>query len=137
MGWTRRLVCGIGIVAGSALYALVLDPVIAVAAALSWPVFGVALLFVTKGKPSMIKWADACLNTMIVGILILSASTLLEAVKTTPLPVHLWVLVLSQLCMALIFLEEASRLSLRPVPAVALWLGVLDGSFLVFYGALS
>jgi uncharacterized protein DUF4166/DoxX-like protein len=106
---------------------------VGVAAGCSWPVFGLAL--VARGGPRRgWDWFDACLRTMAVGIAVLSLATL-SNLATLPssafLDAPLGILLLADVSMAGYFVRQARRLAMPPTTAVALWIGVLNGAFLL------
>lgn len=143
LSWGARLALGAVAVAGSAAYAasfawapqageaVRLARPIAIAAGLSWPAFGAALLLATRRRPSVLAWADACLVTMAPGIGVLLLSALLNLLHRGTTPAHGLVLLLSNAAMAGVFVSRARRLGMRAPLAVALWVGVLDGAFLL------
>ena len=113
---------------------------VALAAAVSWPLFGAALLLVSRARPAPLHWADACLRTMAAGVVVLALAAtlnldlpLLGAVPGVPwlAAMHLTLLAGANAVMLAVFLGEARRLGLRAVTAAALWMLVLNGTFCV------
>jgi len=110
---------------------------LAIAAGLSWPVFGLALL--RAGGPGEIwAWVDVCLRTMARGMVILSIATAINLVLAAAgmraggtgfFAAHLGLLFTSDVTMATYFVREATRFGLSPRIALALWVGVLNGMF--------
>jgi hypothetical protein len=95
------------------------------------------LLLVTGGRPSPLKWADACLRTMAAGIAVLSVGTVFN-LGVAPLwrpptglllGVHLVLLVNGNVVMGVAFYREARRLGLGPAAAVTAWTCALNGAF--------
>jgi hypothetical protein len=107
---------------------------IAIAAACAWPAFGVALLAVTRCRPSAGAWIDVCLTTSAVGIAFLSAGALANILSPAGGPgmaAHVATLAGSSTAMACVFLPRARRLGLSLRAAAGLWLFVLHGVFAV------
>lgn len=102
---------------------------VAVAAGVSWPVFGAVLLLLSRARPSVLAWADACLRTMAPGILVLAAAALLGRAGIGGRALVLVTVAVSNLTMLAVFLPQARRLGLAPAKAAAAWLLVLDGFF--------
>jgi hypothetical protein len=112
---------------------------VALAAGLSWPVFGLALL-VARRVGGAWEWFDICLRTMALGIAVLSfasvanlavAATALSRGSTAFVAVHLAFLFVADVSMAVYFARRALRLGMPLSMAVALWVGVLNGVFAV------
>ena len=110
---------------------------VALAAGLSWPMFGLALLLARRAGSAW-EWFDTCLRTMALGIAVLSfASVVNLAVATTAsrrgstafVAVHLALLLVADVSMAVYFTRKALRLGMPLSIAVILWVGVLNGTF--------
>lgn len=140
MGWSGRLAWGGLAIAGSGLYAWAWQrhgggpfaawgPRVALAAGISWFVFGAALGVATRLRPSLMAWVDACLKTMGPGIvpLIVAAGLVVGGLDSATL--HLGLLALSDLGMLLLFLRQARGLGMPPRGAVLLWVAALNGAF--------
>ena len=132
---------GDGVVSGvdAAAMAAAMAAVVGVAAAASWPVFGLALLRLTRGRPGAWPWADACLRTMACGAPVLCAAALWNASLAAAgacvsaaafLGAHAACLVGANALMGAAFVRHAARLGLRPRSAVAAWVLALDAPFL-------
>jgi hypothetical protein len=149
--WPQRLLLAAFAVAGTVAYSASFRTVptpgaawlapagaaVGAAAGVSWLAFGAALLLLTGGRPSPLKWADACLRTMAAGIAVLTFGTALN-LGVAPLwrpPVGLLLgvqLVLlggGDVLMGVAFCRETRRLGLGPAAAVAAWVCVLNGVF--------
>ena len=146
--WPRRLLLGYVAIAGTALYAasfaLVEDrenlaPIaqaIGIAAGVSWPVFGLILLLITRCRPGVLVWVDACLVTMSAGIGLLMLSTLLNLgvfvlnfSHGVLMPLHLAILLAADTAMALVFVRRSRSLGLNWAQALVLWVIALNGVF--------
>jgi hypothetical protein len=104
---------------------------VALAAGCSWPVFGSALI-ASSGSRRAWDWFDACLRTMAVGIGILSLATFSNSTTLrTSLNAHLGILLLADVSMAAYFVNQARRLAMPATTALALWIGVLNGTFVL------
>lgn len=158
LSWGRRFALGSYAFAATAIYAgsfaltdsvsrlLPLAAAIGLAAAVSWPLFGAALLARMKGRPSVLAWADACLRTMAVGntVLLLSVgANLMRGLFWTGTQqdgnwpaVHLAVLLVANFTMAAVFTTQAGRLGMRPGLASLMWFGVLGGAFFLALAAM-
>ena len=142
---TKRFLLGLLAVGGSAAYAASFHysggggwiaqgaEAVAVAAGISWILFGLALLAATRCRPSVLPWADACLVCMAVGIAILGISIVLNLLKFTDPGIHAGVLVASNLAMGTVFVFRARPLGLSPAKSIALWFLVLDGTFFTLW----
>lgn len=144
--WGLRVLLGAVALGGSALYAASfqesldvarLAGLVALGAGVSWLVFGAALLALTRARPSVLEWADACLVTMAVGIGALLLSVLLNVGGRGSASAHVGVIALSNVSMAAVFVARARRLGLGPGPALALWVLALDAPFLVFLAVMA
>jgi hypothetical protein len=111
---------------------------VGVAAALSWPVFGVALLRLTRARPSACAWADACLRTMTCGVAVLCAAAVANvavAATGTSVPVraflgtHAALLLAGNALMGVVFVRQAARLEMKAGAAAAVWALALDAPF--------
>ena len=111
---------------------------VGLAAAVSWPLFGAALLLVTGARPSTFDWADACLRAMAAGVVVLALAATLNL--NVPLlgaapPIrwlaagHLVLLAAANAVMLAVFVGEARALGLKAATAVTLWMLVLNGTF--------
>jgi len=163
--WPQRLLLGVVAVAGTVAYSasfrtVPTDPgdaasaaaasaawlapagaAVGAAAGVSWLAFGATLLLITGGRPSPLKWADACLRTMAAGIAVLTFGTafnlgvapLWHGPQGLPLGlllgVHLVLLANGNAVMGVAFFREARRLGLGPAAAVAAWACGLNGVF--------
>jgi hypothetical protein len=147
-----RLLLGAVAVLGTLAYSLSFLPAaggrfvgpgaaIGVAAGVSWFVLGAAVLWMSRGRPSIGAWADACLATMAVGIGLLSAGTILNlaawgvpAVGSAPealAAAHLAILLASNIAMGATFVRRAGRLGLSAVCGTGAWVLALDGTFAI------
>ncbi len=153
----RTLLTAVAFV-GSTLYALSFwlvyggDKVTAMAWAVgasaggSWIIFGLVLLGVTRCRPSVMAWADACLLTMSAGMATKTLSMALNLgaylvrsgaeVTPVPMPLHYAVLASANLIMAVVFIRRARRLGLSAPKAAAMWFVVLNGLFVVIIMSL-
>lgn len=159
--WPQRLLLGVVAVAGTVAYSASFRTVptvpgdaasaawlapagaaVGAAAGASWLAFGATLLLITGGRPSPLKWADACLRTMAAGIAVLTFGTafnlgvaplLWHGPHGLPLGlllgVHLVLLGNGNAVMGVAFFREARRLGLGPAAAVAAWACGLNGVF--------
>jgi hypothetical protein len=149
--WPVRVLLGVVAVAGTVAYAASFRTVsteagawlapagaaVGAAAGVSWLAFGAVLLLVTHGRPSPLKWADACLRTMAAGIAVLTFGTAFNlGVAPTWRPpvgllsgVHLVLLANANAVMGVAFFREARRLGLGPAAAVTAWACALNGVF--------
>ncbi len=140
--WLDRLSFGTLAIAGSALYVVSFDVMrplacaITIAAALSWIAFGGALLMVTRARPGVMAWADACLAPMAVGGIALSLGALANAASFGSTGFHAALLVVLNVTMAALFVPRARALGLKTWMAVSLWVVGLDGLFLCVVGGL-
>ncbi len=104
---------------------------VALAAALSWPVLGLGLLYADRAPGRVWRQADVCLRTMPVGLAVL----LLGAALTPPtLPAQIAVLVAADVAMGAAFTVLSP---LRPAVAAGLWVVALNGPFVSFLGLLT
>ncbi|MCI0486664.1 MAG: hypothetical protein L0229_08700 [Blastocatellia bacterium] len=150
LSWTGRFLFGMVAIAGTVIYAASfalieesakLVPVaraIGIASGVSWPVFGVILLLVTRCRPRVLAWADACLITMIAGITVLMLSALsnvaafvIKAIESAgaSTTIHTAILIAADLLMAVVFVRHARMLGLGRALAVTLWVVALNGIF--------
>lgn len=159
--WPLRLAFAFYAVVATALYAasfalsrsaselLPVASAVGLAAAVSWPIFGAALLVWMRGRPSPLDWADACLKTMAVGNTVLLLSVAANLFISTFPGIGFWpaggpgepavhgaVLAASNLSMAAVFVGQARVLGMRPAVALAMWFGVLGGTFLLLLAAM-
>src|SRR5687768_3622179 len=101
---------------------------VGIAAAVSWPVFGLALLAVGGGWRTVTRWCDACLRTMAVGMVVLgvsvAANVVIWSAGLAPPPTwfHVAVLLTSNLVMAAAFVHFAAAIGLRRRAAILVWL---------------
>ncbi|MBI1849729.1 MAG: hypothetical protein HYR85_05245 [Planctomycetes bacterium] len=113
--------------------------VLGVAAGIAWPVFGGVVLYVTRGRPSVVAWVDACLNTMALGIAVLLISSTFWLVFAfaggNPMAAMMGFLpgslLASFVVMIQFFLKQALGRGMPARTALGLWFGVLLGSFAV------
>src|SRR3954469_14938657 len=145
--WPQRLLLGVVAVAGTVAYSASFRTVptadaawlapagaaVGAAAGVSWLAFGAVLLLLTGGRPSVLKWADACLRTMAAGIAVLTFGTAFNlgvaplwhaSVGAPPGPplglllgVHLVLLANGNVVMGVAFFREARRLGLGTAAA--------------------
>ena len=101
---------------------------VGVAAALSWPLFGLALLRV---RSSVRAVADACLPTMAVGVAVLLIAAALNVLTNPYAAVHAAFILTADAAMAFAFVRYAPALGLGRRRALAWWLLVLNGPFLL------
>jgi len=106
-------------------------PAIAIAAGLSWIVFGAGIGAVTRFRPSVWSWADLCLRVMAIGItpLILAAALVWSGITETV--VHVGLLLVSNGVMLTLFARGAMVRGMPLAVALALWVLVLDGIFIL------
>ena len=107
---------------------------VGVAAGLSWIAFGVLLIAVTGGRPSVVSWMDACLRTMAVGIGIKMAAVALNLVwwmnegitpRTAELvAIHLAILASADVAMGARFCFECALRGVSVSRAIALWVSL-------------
>ena len=107
---------------------------VGVAAGLSWVAFGVLLIAVTGGRPSVVSWMEACLRTMAVGIAIKMAAVALNLVwwvneGMTPraaqlVAIHLAILACADVAMCVWFCAECARREVSVARAAALWVSL-------------
>lgn len=142
--WAFRVALGSAAIIGSAAYewsfrsgpfAALARP-IAIAAGVSWAVFGGVLLAVTRSRPSVLAWADACLVTMGAGIGVLAVSVLANLAGASSAVLHGCVLLASNGLMCLTFAQVALSSGLSRRTAVLLWIAVLDGVFAVLLAVM-
>lgn len=141
--WPYRLLLTGVAFAGSAIYAwsfahvpqreqwLPVASAVGIAAGVSWVLFGLLLLTVTRARPSVWAWADACLVTMAAGMTIKMTTVAANLISPPGASFHLAVLMTANLVMAGVFIWCAKRLAMRPLLAAGLWFGVLNGIFAV------
>ncbi len=137
--WPRRILLSLWALGGSWLFAwsfhngshLRLMTVVAIAAGLSWPLLGTLLLrFAPQAGP--LAWADACLETMGLGMPFLVAGAVLNFAEVpAPLSLHVGLLGVGGLAMTAVFLAKAHRLGLPWPRALLLWVLGLQAPFLV------
>lgn len=148
LNWPHRLLLTCVAFAGSAIYAGSFAPVpqreqwmpvasgVGIAAGVSWVLFGLLLLAVTRCQPSVLAWADACLVTMAAGIAVKMTTVAANFISPPGAWFHIVVLLIANLTMATIFIWRAQRLAMRPLLAAGLWFGALNGCFVVVMLAL-
>jgi hypothetical protein len=156
LSWSRRACLALIAIGGSVAYALSfqrlpesqrLAPLAAAvmwSAALSWPIFGGAVLLATRTRPSILDWTDACLRTMAIGMAVLTAGSIANVAALSrfdagrflgcpelllTLWIHLMLLLAAQVFMAVSFLHEAAQLRLSTLWAILLWIAGLCGPF--------
>ena len=146
--WPRRTLLTAVAFGGSTLYALSFANVperarwlpiaaaIGIAAGVSWIVFGLVLLGVTRRRPSIWHWADVCLRTMAVGMTIKMTTVLANLVAPPGAGFHLAVLLVANLTMAGMFVAQARPLGVSLRAGLGLWFGVLNGVFAVVLAGL-
>ncbi|MGC3957882.1 MAG: hypothetical protein QM813_08030 [Verrucomicrobiota bacterium] len=147
LNWPYRLLLAGVAFGGSALYAwsfahvpqreqwLPIASAIGIAAGISWVLFGLLLLAVTRTRPSMLAWVDACLLTMAAGMTIKMTAVTANLILPPGASFHLAVLLTANLAMAGVFIWRAHQLAMRPLLAAALWFGALNGIFaIVLFG---
>ena len=110
---------------------------IGIASAVSWPLFGLGLVVVTRGRPSLLSWVDLCLCLQAEGIAVLGASMVINLLD---LPVPAWghgiIIGISNAVMGAEFVRGAQRRGLNTRAALLLWLGLLDGVFALLMAVL-
>jgi hypothetical protein len=143
LNWPYRLLLTCVAFTGSTLYAwsfasvpqreqwLPVASAVGIAAGVSWVLFGLLLLALTRAKPSMLAWADACLVTMAAGMTIKMTTVAANLISPPGASFHIAVLMTANLAMAAVFIWRANRLALRPLLAAGLWFGALNGIFAV------
>ena len=131
---------------GSAVYALSFAGVsgahryaahaaaVGIAAGLSWILFGLLLITVTRARPSIVSWMDACLATMAVGIAIKMIAVALNFVwswNDSIAPrgahlvfIHLAILACADVAMGARFCAETRARGVSLRAALALWLAI-------------
>lgn len=152
----KRLLFGGFAFAGTAVYAvsfsliresfqlLPIAAAIGIAAGVSWIGFGIILLIVTRLRPSIMDWADACLATMATGNAILFVSVAANVIiflfgskegpiAGTLIPLHAAVLIAADIIMGSIFIQRSSSLGLGRFTAAALWIFGLNGLFALMF----
>lgn len=140
--WLKRVAFGTLAIAGCVVYVGSFDsmkPVaraVTTASAIAWIGFGAALLLVTRAKPGVLAWADACLAPMAAGGAALCLGALINVLDLGAPAVHAAFNVALNVAMALLFIPRAHALGLRTWLAVSLWLVALDGLFLFVVGGL-
>jgi hypothetical protein len=114
---------------------------VGIAAGISWVIFGLILLAVTRGRVSVVDWVDTCLVVMALGIAIKMTGVAANLVSPrTSLAAHISILVAADLAMGTLFVIRAMRLAVRAGEAVACWL-ILNALFisvllLLFHGVI-
>lgn len=143
LNWPYRLLLTCVAFAGSAIYAwsfthapqreqwLPVASAVGIAAGVSWVLFGLLLLAVTRTKPSLLAWTDACLVTMAAGMTIKMTTVAANLISPPGASFHFAVLLTANLVMAGVFIWRANRLAMRPLLAAGLWFGALNGIFTV------
>lgn len=143
LNWPQRLLLTCVAFGGSAIYAwsfahapqreqwLPVASAVGIAAGVSWVLFGLLLLTVTRTKPSVLAWADACLVTMAAGMTIKMTTVVANLISPPGAWFHLAVLMTANLTMAGVFIWRASWLAMHPLLAAGLWFGALNGIFTV------
>jgi hypothetical protein len=148
---STRLLLGLTAFAGSAAYAasffalsdhgavLRTAAAVGICAGLSWICFGPIILIVTRCRPSIASWIDACLLTMTAGIAVKTLGMLLNvaagagAIRTaTLLPFHVIILLLADTVMCVLFCRLGRQRGIAPPVSISLWLALnaLMGMFL-------
>jgi hypothetical protein len=111
---------------------------IAISSGIAWIGFGCVLLMVTRKRPSVLAWVDACLLTMLVGNGVLLLSVLVNVIfglfathiKAMALaPAHAIILFIANGFMMVSFIYRTRNLGMRPWIAALLWVVVLNGFF--------
>ena len=150
--WSKRILLGLLAFMGTAGYAasfmlhqelLPAAREVGVAAGCSWPVFGAALLAISRGKPSAMSWADQCLATMGIGMGILIIGVLVNLLSGlggygaghAVTAAHIAILAAANVLMGIFFVFRAVRLGMKRRTAILLWVCVLDGVFLILLTA--
>ena len=109
---------------------------IALSAGLAWPVLVVALGLFGQGVP-LLRWADACLRTMGIGMCFLMAGAAMKLLGLpAPAQVHLALLLVSGLVMTWQFLRECCIFGLSRSRALLLWGLGLQAPFLALLSLL-
>ena len=148
LGWRWRVLLALVAFGGSTVYALSFANVpervrwlpvataIGIAAGVSWVLFGLVLLVVTRWRPSVWHWADACLRTMACGMAVKMSAVVANLVGVPSAWFHLGVLLVANLVMAAVFVWQARRLGMRLGTGLGLWFGALNGVFALVLGGL-
>lgn len=152
LSWPARFLLAFISFAGTAVYAgsfalagyreklMPVAVAVGIASAISWPVFGLVLLMVTRSRPSILAWVDTCLVAQNIGIAVLMLSALVNLIfyasgasvsDYTSTFVHTIILLAADTVMAAIFVRRASRIALSRAKALALWIIVLNGIFVL------
>ncbi len=152
LSWTTRLALGAIAIVGTIIYAasfaltsyrdslLPIAIAIGIASAVSWPGFGVSLLMVTRCRPSVMAWADACLIAQCTGIAVLMISGALNLIlyfvrpqPSSPIDgiayLHGTIVMAADVVMAIGFVRRAKQRGMTGRVALALWVLALNGLF--------
>lgn len=153
LSWAARVLFGCIAFAGTAVYAtsfgvfdrserlLPLARSVGIASGISWIVFGAVLLAATRCRPSVLAWADACLMAQAAGISVLMASVIVNLIarasdaastENTFKLIHAAIILAADVLMAWLFVRRARRLGMSLKMALALWVLILNGFFLLF-----
>lgn len=152
LSWAARVLFGCIAFAGTAVYAssfgvfdgsenlLPIARSIGIASGISWIVFGAVLLAATRCRPSVLAWADACLVAQAAGIGVLMTSVLVNLIARASdaastenafKMVHAAIVLAADVLMAWLFVRRARRLGMSLKMALALWVLILNGCFLL------
>lgn len=109
---------------------------VAIAAAISWPIFGACLITADRGKEvnRPLSWATICLRTMVRGNAVLGLSILLNLILAMTdgwtilfaASVHLVILGAANLTMAWFFIRAAAAIGTDTPTALRAWLAGLN-----------
>lgn len=117
-----------------------LATVVTAAAGVAWVGFGGLLLVVTKCRPSVGWWFDACLEAMLVGCVLLGSGAALNLIPMLAgdhagripgewLALHGGLLALANVAMGSRFVRRARQAGLTVPAALVLWVAGLGGPF--------
>lgn len=155
--WPLRFVLGVFAFGGAAIHAASfyagpttarlagLAEVVQISAGVSWCVFGVVLLAVTRRRPSVFFWADVCLVAMGYGMAVLMLGAMLNFVSEwssslsirTIANLQVTIVLASNVVMGAIFISLGRRGGLSFATAIWLWVVGLNGVFAVVSAVLA
>ena len=118
---------------------------IGVSAAGAWIIFGAILLAIGR-RTTPGEWADVCLSTMAIGIAVMSAGALYNALSrlmfaawdaTSVLRgIHFAVLIAGDVAMGAWFVTRCQRKGMRPWVAISAWVFGLNAAFALLMAIL-
>jgi hypothetical protein len=132
-GWLTAVAVAGTVVYGSALPRPSALRLLA-ATALSWCLFGPALVWVTRKRA--LTCAHACLVTMTYGIAVLAVGAGISRLLSPGSLFHLAWVALSNAIMALALVRQLEVLDVRPWRTLLPWVVVLDGAGIALFGGL-